>query len=106
MEPKKSIYCSHVRTLVPKTIPGMALGTRVLKWAVDTHLVDSYDAAARPESYELWPLLLILYLLYSIISRAVSYGQHFCCTQRTWIRYKGPCRAHNSYRSPHIESLC
>ena len=30
----KGPYTAHVRTLVPKTIPGMAFGTRLLKWAV------------------------------------------------------------------------
>ena len=30
----KDPYTAHVRTLVPKTIPGMVFGTRVLKRAV------------------------------------------------------------------------
>ena len=30
----KGPYTAHLRTLVPKTIPGMVFGTRVLKWAV------------------------------------------------------------------------
>ena len=32
---QKSAYTSHLRTLVPKAIPGMVFGTRVLKWAID-----------------------------------------------------------------------
>ena len=30
----KGPYTAHLRTLVPKTIPSMVFGTRVLKWAV------------------------------------------------------------------------
>ena len=30
----KDSYTAHLRTLVPKTIPGTVFGTRVLKWAV------------------------------------------------------------------------
>ena len=31
---QKGPYTAHLRTLVPKAIPGMVSGTRVLKWAV------------------------------------------------------------------------
>ena len=30
----KGPYTAHLRTLVPKTIPGIVFGTSVLKWAV------------------------------------------------------------------------
>ena len=30
----KDPFASHLRTVVPKTIPGIVFGTRVLKWAV------------------------------------------------------------------------
>ena len=30
----KGPYTARLKTLVPKTVPGMVFGTRVLKWAV------------------------------------------------------------------------
>ena len=30
----KRAYTAHLRTLVPKAIPGMVFGTKILKWAV------------------------------------------------------------------------
>ena len=46
----KGPYTAHLRTLVPKTIPGTVFGTRVLKWAVyGPTLRPPHKALSRPQ---------------------------------------------------------